>query len=90
MNTVLMLSIWTAAFRFFRVCLRLKNGNIFKHLIKHDVFKPILELTLRESKRDNLLSSSCLEFFDYMRRVRLICVCFTAPCTNRSVTPRKT
>ncbi|OJT09072.1 hypothetical protein TRAPUB_15 [Trametes pubescens] len=57
-----------AAFRFFRVCLRLKNGNIFKHLIKHDVFKPILELTLRESKRDNLLSSSCLEFFDFMRR----------------------
>ncbi|KAI0355408.1 DUF625-domain-containing protein [Trametes cingulata] len=60
-----------AAFRFFRVCLRLKNGNIFKHLIKHDVFKPILELTLRESKRDNLLSSSCLEFFDFMRRENL-------------------
>ena len=59
-----------AAFRFFRTCLRLKNGNIFKHLVKHDVFKPILELTLRESKRDNLLSSSCLEYFDFMRRVR--------------------
>ncbi|KAH9899446.1 DUF625-domain-containing protein [Cubamyces lactineus] len=57
-----------AAFRFFRTCLRLKNGNIFKHLVKHDVFKPILELTLRESKRDNLLSSSCLEFYDFMRR----------------------
>ncbi|KAI0774738.1 DUF625-domain-containing protein [Trametes elegans] len=60
-----------AAFRFFRTCLRLKNGNIFKHLIKHDVLKPILELTMRESKRDNLLSSSCLEFFDFMRRENL-------------------
>ncbi|KAI0677650.1 DUF625-domain-containing protein [Trametes maxima] len=60
-----------AAFRFFRVCLRLKNGNIFKHLIKHDVFKPILELTTRESRRDNLLSSSCLEYFDFMRRENL-------------------
>ncbi|KAI0650842.1 DUF625-domain-containing protein [Trametes meyenii] len=60
-----------AAFRFFRVCLRLKNGNIFKHLIKHDVFKPILELTIRESRRDNLLSSSCLEYFDFMRRENL-------------------
>ncbi|KAH9854932.1 DUF625-domain-containing protein [Lenzites betulinus] len=60
-----------AAFRFFRVCLRLKNGNIFKHLMKHDVFKPILDLMVRESKRDNLLSSSCLEFFDFMRRDNL-------------------
>ncbi|OSD04439.1 DUF625-domain-containing protein [Trametes coccinea BRFM310] len=60
-----------AAFRFFRTCMRLKNGNIFKHLMKHDVFKPILELTLRESKRDNLLSSTCLEFFDFMRRENL-------------------
>ncbi|TBU63354.1 component of IIS longevity pathway SMK-1-domain-containing protein [Dichomitus squalens] len=57
-----------ASFRFFRTCLRLKNGNIFKHLIKHDVFQPILELTTRESKRDNLVSSTCLEFFDFMRR----------------------
>ncbi|KAI0638595.1 DUF625-domain-containing protein [Trametes polyzona] len=60
-----------AAFRFFRICLRLRNVNIFKHLIKHDVFKPIIELTVRESKRDNLLSSSCLEFFDFMRRENL-------------------
>ena len=59
-----------AAFRFFRTCLRLKNGNIFKHLIKHDVFLSIHALTTRESKRDNLVSSTCLEFFDFMRRVR--------------------
>lgn len=59
-----------AAFRFFRTCLRLKNGNIFKHIVKHDVFRPILALTTRESKRDNLVSSTCLEFFDFMRRVR--------------------
>ncbi|KAI0737677.1 component of IIS longevity pathway SMK-1-domain-containing protein [Daedaleopsis nitida] len=57
-----------SAFRFFRTCLRLKNGNIFKHLIKHDVFMPILDLTTRESKRDNLVSSTCLEYFDFMRR----------------------
>ncbi|KAI1787622.1 component of IIS longevity pathway SMK-1-domain-containing protein [Ganoderma leucocontextum] len=43
-----------AAFRFFRTCLRLKNGNIFKHLIKHEVFQSILTLTTHESKRDNL------------------------------------
>ncbi|KAI0686629.1 hypothetical protein C8Q76DRAFT_803880 [Earliella scabrosa] len=57
-----------AAFRFFRTCLRLKNGNILKHLIKHDIFTPILDLTTRESRRDNLVSLICLEYFDFMRR----------------------
>lgn len=38
--------------------------------MKYDVLKPILDLTLRESTRDNLLSCSCQEYFDYMRRVR--------------------
>ena len=62
------MTLHTASFRFF-TGLRLKNGNIFKNLIKHDVFQPILQLTTRESKRDNLVSSTCLEYFDYMRRV---------------------
>ena len=34
------------------------------------MFRSILALTTRESKRDNLVSSTSLEFFDYMRRVR--------------------
>ena len=38
------------------------------HLIKLDAFKPILELTLRESTRDTLVGSACLEFFETMRR----------------------
>ncbi|KAK7696144.1 hypothetical protein QCA50_000795 [Cerrena zonata] len=57
-----------AAFRFFRVLLKLGNRNLFNHLVKHDIFKPLLELTLQESRRDNLLSSSCQEFFEHMRR----------------------
>ncbi|KZT06517.1 DUF625-domain-containing protein [Laetiporus sulphureus 93-53] len=57
-----------AAFRLFRACLKLNNNNIFKHLIKHDIFRSILDLTLRESRRDNLLSASCQEFFEYMRK----------------------
>ncbi|KAI0940290.1 hypothetical protein AcV5_001437 [Taiwanofungus camphoratus] len=57
-----------AAFRFFRACLKLNNNNIFKHFIKHDVLKPILDLTEQESRRDNLLSASCQEFFEHMRK----------------------
>lgn len=73
-----------AAFRFFRTCLRLKNGNLFKHMIKHDIFTPILDLTTRESRRDNLVSSTCLEYFDFMRRVRVRFVLSFSPFTSLS------
>ncbi len=58
-----------AAFRFFRVLLRLNNRNLFNHLMKIDAMKPLLDLTIRESRRDNLLSSTCKEFFEYIRKV---------------------
>ncbi|KAJ7068766.1 component of IIS longevity pathway SMK-1-domain-containing protein [Mycena amicta] len=57
-----------AAFRIFRLLLKINNGNMHTMVMKHDVLKPILDLTLRESRRDNLLSCSCHEYFDYMRR----------------------
>ncbi|KAJ6560379.1 component of IIS longevity pathway SMK-1-domain-containing protein [Mycena capillaripes] len=57
-----------AAFRIFRLLLKLNNANLHTQVMKHDVLKPILDLTLRESRRDNLLSCSCHEYFDYMRR----------------------
>ncbi|KAF7332496.1 SMK-1 domain-containing protein [Mycena kentingensis (nom. inval.)] len=57
-----------AAFRIFRLLLKLKNGNMNTMVIKHDLFNPILQLTLRESRRENLLSCSCHEYFDHMRR----------------------
>ncbi|KAJ3906883.1 hypothetical protein F5879DRAFT_1066211 [Lentinula edodes] len=41
-------------------------------LMKHDIFKPILDLTLQESRRDNLLSCSCQEFLEHMRRMYLL------------------
>ncbi|EPQ58973.1 DUF625-domain-containing protein [Gloeophyllum trabeum ATCC 11539] len=57
-----------AAFRFFRALLKLNNRNMNAHLIKLDILKPILDLTVRESRRDNLISCSCQEFFEHMRR----------------------
>lgn len=57
-----------SAFRFFRICLKLNNKNFLNHLTKLDVFKPILDLALQESCRDSLLSASCQEFFEHMRR----------------------
>ncbi|KAF8214082.1 component of IIS longevity pathway SMK-1-domain-containing protein [Mycena galopus ATCC 62051] len=69
-----------AAFRIFRLLLKLNNPNLHTQVMKLDVLKPILDLTLRESRRDNLLSCSCHEYFDYMRRENMrdmIKICMT-------------
>jgi len=58
-----------AAFRIFRLLLKQNNSNTNKQIMKHGVLKPILDLTIQESVRDNLLSCSCQEYFDFMRRV---------------------
>ncbi|KAF5393184.1 hypothetical protein D9757_001190 [Collybiopsis confluens] len=57
-----------AAFRVFRLLLKQNNQNTLTQLMKHDIFKPVLDLTIQESRRDNLLSCSCQEFFEHMRR----------------------
>ncbi|KAN0131375.1 DUF625 domain containing protein [Lactarius tabidus] len=57
-----------AALRFFRTHLKNNNRNFLNHLVKLETFKPIIELTIKESYRDTLVSSSCQEFFEFMRR----------------------
>ncbi|KAG7097393.1 hypothetical protein E1B28_004743 [Marasmius oreades] len=57
-----------ASFRFFRLLLKQNNPNMHTQVMKYDILKPILDLTIRESRRDNLLSCSCQEYFDHMRR----------------------
>ncbi|KAF9534111.1 component of IIS longevity pathway SMK-1-domain-containing protein [Crepidotus variabilis] len=56
------------AFRIFRLLLRQNNPNSHIQILKHDIFKPILDLTIKESIRDNLLSCSCQEYFEIMRK----------------------
>ncbi|KAL1721678.1 component of IIS longevity pathway SMK-1-domain-containing protein [Schizophyllum commune] len=57
-----------SAFRFFRLLLRMNNNNMHQQMVKHDLFKPIIDLTLSESRRDNLLSGSCQDLFEHIRR----------------------
>uniref|UniRef100_A0A0W0FQ02 Uncharacterized protein n=1 Tax=Moniliophthora roreri TaxID=221103 RepID=A0A0W0FQ02_MONRR len=57
-----------AAFRFFRLLLKQNNPNMHTQVMKYDILKPILDLTIRESRRDNLLSCSCQEYFEHIRR----------------------
>ncbi|KAH8118659.1 DUF625-domain-containing protein [Phellopilus nigrolimitatus] len=60
-----------AALRFFRICLKMNNRNLFTHMHKHECFTPIANLAVREARRENLLSSTCQEFFEYMRKENL-------------------
>ncbi|KAL1743124.1 component of IIS longevity pathway SMK-1-domain-containing protein [Schizophyllum fasciatum] len=57
-----------SAFRFFRLLLRMNNNNLHQQMVKHDLFKPIIDLTMSESRRDNLLSGSCQDLFEHIRR----------------------
>ena len=56
--------------------LKNNNRNFLNHLVKLETFKPIIELTIKESYRDTLVSSSCQEFFEFMRRVRIAYISF--------------
>jgi len=58
-----------AAFRIFRLLLKQNNPNSHVQVVRHDILKPILDLTIQESLRDNLLSCSCQEYFEHMRKV---------------------
>ncbi|KIY73923.1 DUF625-domain-containing protein [Cylindrobasidium torrendii FP15055 ss-10] len=60
-----------ASFRIFRLILKQANPNMLAQLIKLDLLKPILDLTLRESRRDNLLSCSCQDYFTFMMKENL-------------------
>lgn len=57
-----------STFRIFRYLVKQNNPVSTNMLCKLDIFQPLLELTLQESRRDNLLSCSCQELFDTMRK----------------------
>ncbi|KAG9010898.1 Platinum sensitivity protein [Tulasnella sp. JGI-2019a] len=57
-----------AALRFFRICLRTNNNFVIRHFTKNELFGPVVDLTMREGKRDNLVSSACQEFFEGIRK----------------------
>jgi protein phosphatase-4 regulatory subunit 3 len=57
------------ALKFFRTCIGLQDEFYIRHMIKYNLFEPILNVVLETMPRDNLLNSACLEFFEFIRRV---------------------
>ncbi|PPR02644.1 hypothetical protein CVT24_002127 [Panaeolus cyanescens] len=60
-----------AAFKIMRALFKQPNVNAYSQLVKYDLFKPILDLSLSESLRDNLINSCSQEFFEYIRKNNL-------------------
>ncbi|KAI8583247.1 hypothetical protein K450DRAFT_222684 [Umbelopsis ramanniana AG] len=60
-----------AAIRVFRACVGTKDDFYLRNLIKNHVFEPIVRTLLNTQGRDNLLNSSILELFDFIRKENL-------------------
>eukprot|EP00298_Acanthocystis_sp_HF-20_P018339 c21946_g1_i1.p1 GENE.c21946_g1_i1~~c21946_g1_i1.p1 ORF type:complete len:666 (+),score=163.81 c21946_g1_i1:230-2227(+) len=54
--------------RFIRACIALKDEFYFTHIVNNNVLQPIVQLFLKNKDVDNLVNSSLLEFFDFIKR----------------------
>lgn len=57
-----------AALHVFRACLSSSNQFMHRHLVSMDAVHALLDVLERELPRDNLVSSTCLGFFEQLRR----------------------
>ena len=56
-----------AALRYFRAAIGRNDDFYNRYLVKNDTFSPLLQLTKAEVAANNLLSSACLELFEFIR-----------------------
>ncbi|KAI1105281.1 DUF625-domain-containing protein [Jackrogersella minutella] len=56
------------AIRFLRQLISLQDEFYVKHVSEKRVVGPILDVLIETMPRDNLLSSACLEFFEFIRK----------------------
>lgn len=57
-----------SAVRFVRACVGLKDEFYFRYMVKNNSFKPIVELFQKNGNRYNLLNSSIIEMFEFIRK----------------------
>lgn len=56
-----------AAIRFFRACIGSNNQFTNRYFIKVNIFGALLDLAEKESRRDNLVLSACLDLFEHLQ-----------------------
>ncbi|EIW73149.1 hypothetical protein TREMEDRAFT_24823, partial [Tremella mesenterica DSM 1558] len=57
-----------ATLRFIKACLKTPNHFIHRYFVKNDLLGPVLDILEKESGRDNMLSSACMDVLDLIRR----------------------
>jgi protein phosphatase-4 regulatory subunit 3 len=59
-----------AALRFVKTCLHTNNHFIHRNFAKNGVTKGLLDIVERETDRDTMLSSACVDALELIRKVR--------------------
>ncbi|KAI8600482.1 component of IIS longevity pathway SMK-1-domain-containing protein [Dissophora ornata] len=55
------------ALKLFRTCIGTSDDFYHRYLIKHNVVEYIIDLLLETGRKNNLVNSVCLEFFEFIR-----------------------
>lgn len=58
-----------AALRFLRKAISLKEETYNRHIIKANLFEPVVEALKTNGARYNILNSAIIELFDFIRSV---------------------
>ncbi|KAL8047559.1 hypothetical protein ABFX02_07G007500 [Erythranthe guttata] len=60
-----------AAIRFVRTLITRSDEHLMSHLVRNNLFKPIIDVFVANGDRYNLLNSTVLELFEYIRKENL-------------------
>ncbi|ERN03083.1 serine/threonine-protein phosphatase 4 regulatory subunit 3 isoform X4 [Amborella trichopoda] len=60
-----------AAVRFLRTIISRNDEFLLRHIVKHNLLKPVVEVFVANGNRYNLLHSAVLELFEYIRKENL-------------------
>lgn len=58
--------------RYIRKCLQSSNHYIHRYFVKNDLLEPVMYVLEVEARRDNMLSSACMDVLDLIRKVRAL------------------
>lgn len=73
-----------AALRYFRICVGMNDEFYNRHLIKNNLFIPIVDLLAKSASHDNLINSAMLEFFESIRRENMKAIIYNIVEGNRT------
>jgi len=61
-------AVAASALRFLKTCVAMKDEFYNRYLVKNSLLEPILMAYLKHCRRENLIHSAILEFFDFLRK----------------------